>query len=226
MAEEVKCKMEGCDGKIDLEKKVILQTGCSSSSLFFACGACGRVHSVNGDLIFNRPGASIYLREDGFVDYVNEASFEIGKKYRTNRPLYVCIEPADLQDEVDDDPEWVDLGEETHLVFDGMSEDQMYRFHDESGIKYRLDLGDAVGVDKEVMPIDFVVGNTYKAKCHIHACMEGKDGDCLFTDQVELVQGTALTFDGYEDGKYRFHTNDETAYHLHNNDIEDVEEVK
>lgn len=226
MTDKMACKMPECAGKIDLNKVVNLQASGMTSAIFFACGVCGRVHSRNGNLIYNSQGVSIYRREDGTTYLVNEKPvFEVGKKYKTKWPLYVQHESISFNEENDDDREWVDIGPETPLTFDGDTDDGQYRFHDECGIKYLLDRGDLNGVEKHEMPIMFVVGSTYKTKCHTHVCLEGTDGDCMFADMVELPQETQLVFDSQEGDKYRFRDVNGTEYHLHHNDIENVEEM-
>lgn len=73
--------------------------------------------------------------------------------------------------------------------------------------------------------MELVIGKSYVAKSHVHVCLEGKDGDCVVADMVELPKGTYLTFDGGDDSKYRFHGEDGTEYHLHADDLDKIEEV-
>ena len=173
MADKLACKMPECVGMIDLNKKVSLQASGMPSAIFFACGMCGRIHSRNGNLIYNSQGVSIYRREDGTTFLVKEKPvFEVGKKYKTKWPLYVQIKSV-ISDENDEELEWTDLGPETPLIFDSETDEGEFWFHDECGIMYLLDRGDLNGVEKHEMPIVFVVGNTYKTKCHT-PCLPGR----------------------------------------------------
>ena len=76
-------------------------------------------------------------------------------------------------------------------------------------------------------PTDFKIGKTYKTTTHVHACLEGNDGDCTFTDQVDLEPNTNLVFDGMGDVEttLRFHSEDGTEYHLHHEDLDSIEEL-
>lgn len=141
MPELLVCEMPDCDGVLDGET-VILQTGCFSSSPFRSCSKCGRVHSYEGFLTFNRPGAAVYVRE-GVVELVMEPiAFETDKIYLTIGYLLVCLEGK----EEDGVPELVDLEPDMLIVYDGMDADHMFRFHDEKGIRYLLNRGNVNGV--------------------------------------------------------------------------------
>jgi hypothetical protein len=130
------CKMPGCGGV--LEKNTFpMRTGCHSFSPCRACSKCGRVHSYDGHLMFNRQGAAVYLRHN--IELIMEpVSFEQGKTYTNTGYLYVTLEGK----EKDGIPEMVDLGPNTPLTFDGQDADEMFRFHDECGINYLLHRGD------------------------------------------------------------------------------------
>lgn len=143
MPDSLVCKMSGCGGVIG-DGTVSLQTGCHSSSPCRACNKCGRVHSYDGYLMFNRPGAAVYLREDGLELVMEPKIFEPGKAYLNTGYLYVCLESK----EEDGIPEMVNLGPDTPLIFDGMDVNQMFRFHDECGIKYLLHRGDVNCVEE------------------------------------------------------------------------------
>ena len=139
------CKMKGCEGTVYRRKKIMLQTGCDAYSLFYACRKCGRVHSQNGEIIFNRPGAAVYFLNGKIEHILEPISFEIGKTYTSPGYLYICLE-----DEKEDGmPRMVDLGPETPLIFDGMGEDAMFRFHDELGTKYLLHRGDVNYIEEK-----------------------------------------------------------------------------
>lgn len=137
MTDSLVCKMPNCGGMLGNETYP-LQTGCFSFSSCRACSKCGRVHSYDGFLMFNRPGAAVYLREDGLELVLEPVNFEVGKTYLNTGYLYVSLEGK----EEDDYPERVNLEPDTQLVFDGMDTNQMFLFHDESGTKYLLHRGD------------------------------------------------------------------------------------
>jgi len=132
------CQMKGCGGTVDRRKKIMLRTGCISYSLFYACRKCGRVHSQDGVIIFNRLGAAVYFLNGAIKHVLEPILFDIGKTYTSPGYLYVCLEG----EKEDGMPKMVDLGPETPLTFDGMNDDEMFRFHDELGIKYLLHRGD------------------------------------------------------------------------------------
>ena len=138
------CKMPGCGGVIDIDKGIVLQTGCDSYTTFYACDKCGRVHSYEGELIFNRPGAAAYRREDGSLELVESISFEVdktfvpGKKYRTTAHVDVCLEGPDGECVAADLVEPVNG---TILIFDSIDGDK-YRFHVEDGTEYHLHAND------------------------------------------------------------------------------------
>jgi hypothetical protein len=147
MADPVICKMPDCGGEIDLKKYVTLQTGCNSYSSFYPCDKCGRIHSSDGDLIFNRPGAAVYRREDGSIDLVMEPiSFDPGKTYVTNGYLYIWPENEETDGSEASDP--IELKVGTSLIFDNM-DGETFCFHGEDGTGYRLHRGDVNSV-KEV----------------------------------------------------------------------------
>lgn len=139
------CKMPDCGGMLGNET-ISLQTGCYSCSPCRACSKCGRVHSYDGFLMFNRTGEAVYLREDGLELVFEPMSFEVGKSYLNTGYLYVSIEG---KEEDNYDPEMVDLGPDTPLVFDGMDTNKVFRFHDECGIKYLLHRGDVNCVEEQ-----------------------------------------------------------------------------
>lgn len=141
MPDQLVCMMPGCGGMLNNET-ISLQTGCASSSPCRACSKCGRVHSYKGHLMFNRPGAAVYLRHESLELVMEPISFEVGKTYKTTGCVYVCLEDKDdcaL-------PDMVDLEPNTPLVFDGMDE-ETFRFHGADGTEYRLHRGDVNAVE-------------------------------------------------------------------------------
>jgi len=136
--------MPDCGGLLG-EESFPLQTGCASYSSFRACTKCGRVHSFGGNLTFNRPGAAVYFRENGLELVMEPISFDVGKSFLTTEYLYVCLEG---QEDEDGFPTMVNLGPNTPLVFDGMGENQMFRFHDECNLHYLLHRGDVNGIEE------------------------------------------------------------------------------
>ncbi len=136
--------MPNCGGTLG-DKTFPLQTGCYSTSPCRACSVCGRVHSYGGGLMFNRPGAALYLRDNKFELVMEPVGFNQGETYVSPGYLYVCLDGK----EEDGIPEMTDLGPETPLIFDGLNENQMFRFHDECGIKYLLHRGDVNFIKKK-----------------------------------------------------------------------------
>lgn len=49
-----KCKNEGCDGQINRDVVVRIQTGCASYTPVSPCGKCGLLHDSQGDDFRNR----------------------------------------------------------------------------------------------------------------------------------------------------------------------------
>lgn len=145
MPDSLVCQMEGCGGLLDKENTLFLQTGCHSTSPCVVCGTCGRVHSYDGYLMYNRPGAALYFRDDRLEYILEPISFDLGKRYLPQGYLFVCLEGK----EEDGVPEMVDLGPRTPIIFDGIDDDQMFRFHDESGVKYLLHRGDVNFIKEE-----------------------------------------------------------------------------
>jgi hypothetical protein len=61
MAKIFDCKEPGCDGAVDANDFVVLQTGgCSISSLGYACAKCGRLHEYDGTLFNSRDGQKLF----------------------------------------------------------------------------------------------------------------------------------------------------------------------
>lgn len=144
MTDNLVCIMPGCNGTLG-NATIPFRTGCSSFSPCRACSKCGRIHSYDGYLMFMRPGPAIYLKGEQ-IEYVLEpVSFNQGETYQSNGYLFVCLDGKDE----DGIPEMVDLGPNTPITFDGMNEDQMFRFHDECGIKYLLHRGDVNFIEKK-----------------------------------------------------------------------------
>ena len=137
MSDTLICKMPGCGGALD-DKLISLQTGCSSSSPCRACSLCGRVHSCDGHLMYNRPGAAVYLQKEGLVLVMEPKSFEKGKAYTTKGDINVCLESEQNDCQFTD---MVDLEPNTSLIFDDV-DGETFRFHTEDGTKYRLHRGD------------------------------------------------------------------------------------
>jgi len=219
MAVELACKVSGCKGKIDWNLGTV-----EKGLVFFPCSECGRLYTKNSNMVYDDRGKALFRRDDGTTIADAEITLEKGRRYKNSRQLYVRLEALTVGDMEDDDPEWVDIGPETPLIYDGeMDED--FRFHDECGIRYLLDWGDVLGFEK-FMPIEFVTGKTYRTMRHTHVCLEGMNGDCDFADMVELPQDTMIVFDELVSGMYRFHGEDGTRYHLYNDDVENLEEVK
>ena len=74
-------------------------------------------------------------------------------------------------------------------------------------------------------PKDFEIGKPYKTTARVDACLEGNDGDCDFTNQVNLEPETRLVYDGQGIDKetLRFHSESGgIEYHLHYNDLADI----
>lgn len=151
MTDPLVCKMPECGGMLG-DGTISLQTGCDMSSLCRACDKCGRVHSYDGFLMFNRPGSAVYLRNGSLEHIMEPITFDIGNKYKSTGYLYVCLEGK----EEDGIPEMVDLGPDTPLVYDGLDENGMFRFHDECGIKYLLHRGDVNFVEALPAPKYFI----------------------------------------------------------------------
>lgn len=137
MSDTLICKMPGCGGELG-DRLIPLQTGCTSSSPCRACSLCGRVHSYEGFLMFNRPGAAVYQKDEGLVLVMEPKSFEKDKAYSTKGYLNVCLESGQNDCQFTD---MVELEPETSLIFDGMDE-EVFRFHREDGTIYRLHRGD------------------------------------------------------------------------------------
>ena len=144
MTDSLVCFMPDCDGILGSET-FPLQTGCSSFSPCRACTKCGRVHSYDGHLMFNRPGAALYLKDNRLELVMEPISFDVGTTYQSRGYLYVNLEGK----EEDGIPEMVNLEPDMPLIFDGINEDQMFRFHDECGIKYLLHRGDVNFIEKQ-----------------------------------------------------------------------------
>jgi len=62
----MKCRNEGCTGKVDMRKSVSLMIGCGglcggSYSHAYPCDTCGRLHWKDGSPVFNRAGQKAFL---------------------------------------------------------------------------------------------------------------------------------------------------------------------
>lgn len=66
-----KCKEKGCDGNVDLDKQVPIQTGCSSFSMAYCCDKCGRLHWLGEKGVIgvkNRQGKNAFVINGGLVN--------------------------------------------------------------------------------------------------------------------------------------------------------------
>lgn len=141
MSTNLVCKMPNCGGTLG-SNTFPLQTGCYSTSPCRSCETCGRVHSHDGYLMYNRPGASLYLVNNRLEHVLMPVNFELGAKYKNIGYLFVC------QDQGEETPEMVDVEPNTELIFDGITSDNMFRFHTNPGIKYLLHRGDVNFIEK------------------------------------------------------------------------------
>lgn len=68
----MECQEKGCDGEVDLNNTVPLQTGCggcrgASFSSVNPCKKCGRLHFCDGSLVFGRDDKKVFLKNDKIV---------------------------------------------------------------------------------------------------------------------------------------------------------------
>jgi len=71
MNEKVFCLENECNGEINLDNPVILQTGCRSACFVYPCQKCGRLHFSHGQgivrLVFNRGNKKTYFIDGKIV---------------------------------------------------------------------------------------------------------------------------------------------------------------
>jgi hypothetical protein len=143
-SEPLVCKMPGCGGTLDVSHTFPIQAGCHSCTPCCGCSACGRVHSVNGGLMFRRLGEAIYLRNERLELLMEPKEFKPDTGYTTTANLYVCL--ADGEEEPGM-PKMTTIEMGMTLGFDGMRA-EMFLFRGEDGILYALHRGDVNFVEE------------------------------------------------------------------------------
>ncbi|MFA5985968.1 MAG: hypothetical protein WC819_01305 [Parcubacteria group bacterium] len=64
----MKCIVDDCTGKINMDGSVSVQVGCHCSDVAFPCDTCGRLHFLRGDEVHKVPvGVSTRGGKEAFL---------------------------------------------------------------------------------------------------------------------------------------------------------------
>ena len=66
-----KCTEKNCNGQVIGTNSVTLMTGCSSSSIAYACDSCGALFWPDGIQVYNRQQKRTFLI-DGIIEFQDE----------------------------------------------------------------------------------------------------------------------------------------------------------